>query len=95
MAKIVVKKDGTEEPFDLAKLKESIRVNAIDSALKEVGGRINDIVEQTSQRVVNATEKREKISTGEIRTMILDDLGETAPLVAKIWRQYDEQAGKI
>jgi transcriptional regulator NrdR family protein len=94
MAKIVIKKDKKEEPFDIEKLKESIRVNAIDSVLRQSEERINNLVEHISDKVVQSLGKRDKISTWELREKILAELDLAAPEVAKIWRDYDEQRGK-
>jgi len=95
MAKTVIKKDKREEPFDIEKLRESIRVNAIDAALRESGERINNLVEQVSNKVVRSLGKKDKVSTWELREKILAELDLAAPDVAKIWREYDEQQGKF
>ena len=95
MAKIVIKKDKREEPFDIEKLKESIRVNAIDAVLRESEERINNLVEGVSDKVVNSLGKKDKVSTWELREKVLAELDITASDVAKIWREYDEQQGKF
>jgi len=91
MIKKVIKRDRREEPFDIEKLKESIRVNAIDAALKETETKINDIVNSVSEAVVQQIKNNDEITSTEIREIILAKLDEVAPLVAKIWREYDEQ----
>jgi len=95
MAKIVIKRDKREEPFDIEKLRESIRVNAIDAALRESEERINNLVEGISTKVVQSLGKKDKVSTWELREKILAELDINAPEIAKIWREYDEQQGKV
>ncbi len=94
MIKAVIKRDGREEGFDIEKLKQSIRVNAIDAVLKETETKINDLVNSVSRSVVQQIRNSSKITSKEIREIILAKLDEVAPLVAKIWREYDEQRWK-
>lgn len=94
MAKIVIKKDKKEEPFDVEKLKQSIRVNALDTTLKEAEEGINDLIEKVSEKVILSMKGRDKVSTWEIREKILSELDILAPAVAQTWRQYDEEEGK-
>jgi transcriptional regulator NrdR family protein len=95
MIKIVTKKDGSEEPFDMAKLKQSIRVNALDAVLKQSEKEINNIVDTVAEKALLAMQTSEKVKSSEIRQSILEELDKNAPMVAKIWREYDEQAGKV
>jgi transcriptional regulator NrdR family protein len=91
MIKTVIKRDGREESFDIEKLKQSIRVNAIDAALKETEDKINNLVDSVSGSAVQQIKNNNKITSKEIREIVLVKLDEVAPLVAKIWREYDEQ----
>lgn len=95
MVKIVVKKDGSEEPFDMAKLKQSIRVNALDAVLRQSEKDINTLVETVSEKTLLSMQTSEKVKSAEIREHVLNELKETAPMVAKIWQEYDEQRGKV
>lgn len=90
-----MKKDGSEEPFDMAKLKHSIRVNALDAVLKQSEKDINILVDTVAEKALLAMQTSEKVKSSEIRQSILEELDKNAPLVAQIWREYDEQAGKI
>ena len=94
MVKVVVKKDGSEEPFDMAKLKQSIRVNALDAFLRQSEKDINTLVEIVSEKVLLSMQTSEKVKSAEIRENFLNELKETAPMVAKIWQEYDKQQGK-
>lgn len=91
MPKFVIKKDGEQEPFDIEKLKQSIRINAIDATLKETEGKINNLIEQISNTVIRVIEKKDAIPTEEIKEKILKELDSVAPNVAKTWREYDQE----
>jgi len=95
MVKVVIKKDGSEEPFDMAKLKQSIRVNALDAVLRQSEKDINALVDEVSEKAVCAIQSRERVKSSEIRDQILAELKEVAPLVAEIWQEYDKREGKI
>jgi len=95
MVKIVTKKDGSEEPFDMAKLKQSIRVNALDAVLKQSENDINTLVENVSEKALLSMQTSEKVKSSEIRQSILEELDKIAPLVATVWREYDEQQGRV
>jgi transcriptional regulator NrdR family protein len=94
MIKVVTKKDGTEEPFDMAKLKQSIRVNALDAVLKQSEKDINTLVDTVAEKALLAMQTSEKVNSIDIRQSILEELEKNAPTVAQIWREYDEHQGK-
>ena len=89
-----MKKDGSEEPFDIAKLKHSIRVNALDAVLRQSEKDINTLVDSVSEKALLAMQTSEKVKSSEIRQNILDELDIVAPTVAQIWREYDKEQGK-
>lgn len=95
MVKVVIKKDGSEEPFDMAKLKQSIRVNALDAFLRQSEKDINTLVETISEKTLLSMQTSDKVKSSEIRENVLSELKEAAPMVAKIWQEYDEQQGKV
>jgi len=95
MVKVIIKKDGSEEPFDMAKLKQSIRVNALDAILRQSEKDINTLVETVSEKTLLSMQTSEKVKSSEIREHVLNELKEASPIVAKIWQEYDEQQGKI
>ena len=94
MVKVIIKKDGSEEPFDMAKLKQSIRVNALDAVLRQSEKDINTLVDTVSEKVLLSMQTTERVKSSEIREHVLNELKEVAPMVAKIWQEYDEQQGK-
>jgi len=95
MAKIVIKKDKREEPFDVEKLKQSVRINTLDTVLKESEDRINNLVDQIAKKVMLSTQEKERVTTEELRERILAELDLVAPDVAKTWRDYDQEQGKV
>ena len=90
MIKAVIKKDGREEPFDVEKLKQSIRVNALDTVLAETEHKINELVEKVSESVILSMEE-EKLSTKEIKERILKELDTADSNVAETWRKFDQE----
>ena len=95
MVKIVLKKDGSEEPFDIAKLKQSIRVNALDAVLRQSEKEINELIEAVSEKALLSMQTSDKVKSSEIREIVLEELKKVAPGVAKIWQEYDKEQGKI
>lgn len=91
MPKFVIKKDGEEEPFDIEKLKQSVRINAIDATLKEAEEQTNNLVNQISDTVMRLIEEEEKIATEKIKEIILKELDKTAPGVSGAWRKFDQE----
>lgn len=94
MANIVIKKDEREEPFDEEKLRQSIRVNAIDATLAEAEEKTKNLVDQISTAVIQSVQGKEKVTVDELREKILSELDKTAPNVAKTWREFDQEAEK-
>ena len=92
MASNVVKKDGTKEPFNPEKIRNSIRAAAEQAGLS--GERKNEVVEQVATAVIQVAAGKEEIATSEIREKILSDLDRIESAVSTGWRKYDaEQKG--
>jgi len=89
MAKEVIKKDGTKEPFDAEKIKNSIRAAAQRTDLTEE--RKNEIVEQVAAKVIQMAEAKEEIATSEIRENILSELDSLEPSVSAAWKKHEEE----
>ncbi len=89
MAKIVIKKDGSEEEFDTEKIKKSIKKAAEEAGLEPE--KINELVEKVSSKAVKmAEEVEEKIASSQIRENILSTLDEVEDSVSQAWRDYDK-----
>lgn len=89
MAKFVIKRDGSKQPFDAEKIKRSISLATVEAGLEEQ--RKNEVVEQVFAAAVALTEAKEEIATSEIREKILGDLDQLEPSVSAAWRKYDQE----
>lgn len=89
MTKEVTKKNGTKEPFDAEKIKNSIRAAAKGTSLSEE--RKNGVVEQVAATIIQMTEGRDEIATLEIKEKILSELDTIEPAVSAEWRKYDQE----
>ena len=95
MDKFVIKRGGAKEPFDVEKLRGSIRVNAQEAVLDAAGERINDLVDRISSVVIRGLESKKEIGSVEIKEKILSELDIIDPAVAKAWKRYDRKKGKV
>ena len=95
MAKFVTKRDGAKEPFDVEKLRGSIRVNAQETVLSEAEDRINDLVDRVSSVVLRDLGEKREVTTVELKEKILSELDIIDPAVAEVWRRYDRKKGKV
>jgi len=88
MAKEVIKKDGTKEPFDAGKIKSAIALAAQEAGLAEE--RKNEIAEQVSAKVIAMADAKEEIASSEIKESVLAELDSLEPSVSAAWRKHDE-----
>ncbi len=95
MAKFVVKRNGAKEPFDVEKLRGSIRVNAQEAILSESEDRINNLVDLISSVILRDLERKKEVTTAELKEKILSELDTIDPTVAEAWRKYDRKKGKV
>jgi transcriptional regulator NrdR family protein len=89
MASEVIKKDGTKQPFDAEKIKNSIAAAAVRTDLTEE--RQAEVVGQVAAKVVRIADEKEEIATSEIKEIILNELDLLEPAVAGAWRRYDQE----
>ena len=89
MAKFVIKKDGTKEPFDAEKIEASIKGAALDAGISEE--QINKVVEQVLGVVTELAEGKEEIATEEIKEKILSELDTLEPSVSEAWRKHEQE----
>lgn len=87
MAKEVIKKDGSREPFDPEKLRESIRAAAEMTDLPQ--DRVEELVQEVGDVAIEAAEQKEVIGTFAIREAILRELDQVEPSVSEAWRAYE------
>lgn len=89
MASNVIKKDGTKEPFNPEKIKNSILAAAIETGLSEE--RKNEVIEQVVASVIQLAEGKEEIVTSEIKEKVLNELDRIESTIAEAWRAYDQE----
>jgi len=91
MAKEVIKKDGSKQPFDPEKIRNSLKGAAARTELPEE--RQNEVVEQVATAVIQLADAKEEIATSEIRENILSELDKVEPTVSAAWKKYEEEKG--
>ena len=89
MAKEVIKKDGTKQPFAPEKIRNSIMAAARTTDLSEE--RKNEVAEQVAAVVIQMAEGKEEITTSEIKEKILSELDSVEPAISEDWRKYDQE----
>jgi len=89
MATQVIKKDGTKQPFDAGKIKNSIAAAAVRTDLP--AERQTEVVEQVAAKVIQLAGEKEEIASSEIRESILSELDVVEPAVSEAWRKYDQE----
>ena len=89
MAKEVIKKDGSKQPFDAEKIKNSIRAAASQAGLPEE--KMNEVVEKVTLAAVSMADAKEEIASTEIKEKILSELDSVEPSVSDAWRKYDAE----
>lgn len=89
MAKEVIKKDGTREPFDVGKIRNSIAAASAGAGLEEE--RKNEVIEEVTAAVVQMADAREEITTSELKEKILSELDRVEQVVSESWRKYDQE----
>lgn len=94
MIESVIKSDGSEEPFNETKLKMSIQEAARDAGFSE--GEAVDLVEGVYSSVMTSlVDDKKSVSTEDLREEVLETLDDENPDVAKAWRDYEEEMGKV
>ncbi len=89
MAKEVIKRDGSKEPFDAQKIRNAIIATAYETDLPEK--ETNKAVEQVMAAVMQMAEEKEEIATSEIREKVLSELDRLEPAISEAWRKYDRE----
>jgi len=91
MATNVIKRNGSTQPFDAAKVRRSIELAVQDAALSS--DRTDEVVNQILPVALAAANSKEEITTSELRDIILDELKKAEPAAAEAWRKYAEGKG--
>ena len=88
MATNVIKKDGSQQPFDEGKLKRSIEAACRDAGVTPE--RTAEVVNQVLPAVLEVAAAKEEIATSELREAILAELEKVEASAAEAWRKYVE-----
>ncbi|MFH1192977.1 MAG: ATP cone domain-containing protein [Candidatus Jorgensenbacteria bacterium] len=91
MANLVIKRDGTNEPFDVGKIRHAIEAAAMGAELS--GERVAELVRDVSAVALEYAGSRDETSTTELRDAILKELDDVEPSAADAWRQHDRARG--
>jgi len=92
MAKQVIKRDGTKEPFDSGKIQRAIEASARDAGLS--AERISEVVNQVSGTVLQFAGSKEEVATTELTDKILGELDKIEPAAAEAWRKYKQEKSR-
>ncbi len=92
MAKTVIRRDGSKEPFDEGKIRRAIEASAREAGLPPE--RVAAVVNQVANVVLAFAAPKEEISTLDIRGKTLSLLDEMEPSVSAAWRRFDKARGR-
>jgi len=92
MAREVIKRDGTREPFNEDKIKAAIGAAARMAGFSEE--KKNELMEQASRAAIEFANTKEVIATTEIEAKVLSELDRLEPSVSAAWRRYREEKKK-
>ena len=87
MAKIVIKKDGTKQPFDESKIRKAIAMAVQQTDLPDE--RRGSIVEQVSNSVIGDLASKDEVLSSEIRGIILGQLAQLEPSIVESWKKHE------
>ena len=89
---IVIKKDGSEQPFDLAKVERGVRTST--DKLKLPPGTIEKLMDSIEEGILDAAGHRGKISSSEIGETTLRELYKVSKVAyvrfASVYREFDD-----
>ena len=86
MAKQVIKSTGEKVPFSAKKIIGAITRAAKDAKLPPE--EINQVVNEVSDKAILFAEAKDKVTSMEIRDVILSELDVIAPKVSAEWRRF-------
>ena len=93
MAKEVIKKDGTKQPFDARKISNAIMAAGAETDLPD--DKINKAIEQVTAVIIQMVEAKEEITTSDVREKVLSELDGIEPAISEAWRKYDQENKEI
>ena len=84
----VIKKNGTQEPFNPEKIKNAIKAAGKDAGMDET--KQNELAESISSKIETEIQNQSQVSYSDIRRKVLETLDTSAPSVAAAWRKFEE-----
>lgn len=90
MAKEIIKKDGTVQPFDEMKIRRSIEKATEDAGMSPE--KSAPVVQQTAEKALAHAASKDTITTAELKAEILQNLETAAPEAAAAWKKYAESS---
>ena len=85
----IIKKDGSKQPFDAAKIKNAIKAAGAETDLADE--KVEKAVEQVTATIIQMVAAKEEVTTTEIREKILLELDSVEPAISGAWRKYDQE----
>jgi transcriptional repressor NrdR len=85
----VVKRDGSKEEFDNAKIKRSIEKAAIDAGYTLED--INSITKEIPEEITEEAKKNGIINTKAIKDSIFNKFEKTDSSLVKSWKKFDKK----
>ncbi len=83
----VIKRDGSTEDFDEAKIRNSIHAACHETELTEE--RIEELLETIVSNVLNSLASKEEVGFSEIREAIFEELEKNEAAVIEVWKNYE------
>ena len=83
----VLKRDGSQEEFDVEKLKTSIA-----AACKDAGVDSSEFASNVTEAVVQSFSGKDQVSFTEIREQVFVKLGKVAPAAVEAWKNHEKES---
>ncbi len=83
----VLKRDSSQEEFDVEKLKASIV-----AACKDAGVDSSEFASSVTEAVVQSFSGKDKVSFTEIREQVFVELGKVAPAAVEAWKKHEKES---
>ena len=87
--KNVVKRNGKKEPFDIEKVKKSIKKAYIDAGVSIADNK--EKIETMTKEILKSLKDKTDITTKTIKKMVLDSLDKTKKVASDAWKKFDKK----
>lgn len=89
MATQVLKRDNSVQPFEPAKIKNSILAAANEAGIAPETAQ--EIAEKVLTQVLAGLQEKEQVSFAEIREAVFANLREIEPRIIQAWERYERE----